>query len=386
MTIKAIIENKWQYLVVCFILMFVFSREGMTAGSNSGLDDVVVEKVGDAITQAAGEGIDQAIDGYKKDQQKKAIRTGIVLSAMKKGRERRAARKAELREGLIEETVTIGGQRRNYFVYVPKSYEETKTYALVFVLHGGGLKMVKDIGLHMVKLTKGRFNELAETEDFIVVYPNGFNAHWNDERPNTKKETNNADDKSFFKTMVNTLKQEYPIDPKRIYSTGISNGGLMSYYLACNFSDTFAAVASVAANLSVEEYDFCKPNESVSVMMLNGVDDPIAPWKGGKMGLKRGYMKSNNETRDFWKKVDGCSDEFQSFSQDNDPKDKTSIEGEIYNHCSDGLGVTVYNIHGGGHTWPGGFEDLPKAFVGLTTKEIDGAKVIWDFFKAHPKK
>jgi polyhydroxybutyrate depolymerase len=372
---------------ICFIPL-----ESYAAEKNAAVKDVfdsAAKEMGEAMTdstkKAIDKSLDQSVDKYKKDQRKKLIRNGIVLGSMKKRRERRAAKKAELREGMIEKTIMIAGQKRNYFVYVPQSYDENKTYALVFVLHGHGLKTVKDIALHMIKLTKGKFNELAETENFIVVYPNAYNAMWNDGRPYSQQESDNADDILFFKTMTDDLLQEYSVDSNRIYSTGFSNGGLMSYRLACDLSDTFAAVGNVASTLSVEEYAACKPSEPVSVMMLNGVDDPLIPWAGGKMG-KRGEVKSSNETRDLWKTVDGCSDEFQSFSRDNDPKDKTSIEGEIYDHCANGLGITVYNIHGGGHTWPGGVEDFPKVLVGLTTKEIDGTQAIWDFFKAHPKK
>lgn len=290
-----------------------------------------------------------------------------------------------LKKDLLEKHVRIGRFQRNYFYYVPKSFEPSKSYGLVFVLHGGGLKFIKDIGRHMVTLTEGRFNELAETENFIVVYPSGRNAQWNDWRPVTKKTSQDADDISFFKKMISDLSQSYSIDSKRIYSTGISNGASMSYRLACEMSDQFAAIAAVANNLSVEQYQLCKPTNPVSVLMLNGVDDPLVPWEGGAMGLKRGHVTSNNETRDFWLTLNQCSHEFRTFSKDSDPDDNTSIKGEIYEHCKDHLGVAVYNIQGGGHTWPGGFEDLPKSWVGLTTKEINGAEVIWDFFKNHPK-
>jgi polyhydroxybutyrate depolymerase len=184
------------------------------------------------------------------------------------------------------ESLSFDGRVRTYRVYAPPGLHQPAP--LLFVLHGGG-----GSGSNMELMTHRDFNRVADRDGVLVVYPDGVGRNWNDGRSDVRSEAmqKNVDDVGFLRALVRTLSARYRVDAKRVYSTGISNGGFMSLRLACDAADVFTAVAPVAANLSVDLGPRCKPSRPVSVAMLNGTEDPLVPWGGGTVGLwgvKRG--------------------------------------------------------------------------------------------------
>lgn len=280
------------------------------------------------------------------------------------------------------------GLNRTYLVHVPPSHNKEKAAPLLFVLHGGG-----GTGKGMVSLTKNGFNELADKEGFVVVYPDGIERHWNDGRgvARYRAHKENVDDVGFISALIEHLSQTLNIDAKRIYATGISNGGFFSQRLACELTDKIAAIAVVAAQMSKNLSLICKPKSPVSVLIMPGTKDPLVPYEGGEIGFPMGRVKlgkvlSVSETVKFWTAHNGCSSQpVVSWEPDNDPKDLTRVRKEVYSECKDKSEVVLLAIEGGGHTWPGGYQYLSEKIIGKTSRDIDANVVIWDFFKKHSR-
>lgn len=284
-------------------------------------------------------------------------------------------------------SITCDGTVRTYLVHVPSQNDKKNPIPLLFVLHGGG-----GTGKGMVQLTLGGFNILAEKEGFIVVYPDGVEKHWNDGRGLRRYhlQREHIDDVGFISALIDHLEQELNIDKRRIYITGISNGGMMSYRLACELTDRIAAISPVASSMGENISLNCSPSKPISVLMINGVEDPLVPWKGGeiKVGpLQFGKVLSVSSTVRFWVNHNQCSSfPIISWEPDKDPHDGTRVRREVYGQGREGTEVTLYAIEGGGHTWPNGYQYLGEWMIGRTGRDIDANEVIWNFVKRYSLK
>ncbi|MDY6821925.1 MAG: PHB depolymerase family esterase [Deferribacterota bacterium] len=285
-------------------------------------------------------------------------------------------------------SITWEGLERTYLVHIPPSYGKNKSMPLLIALHGGG-----GTSKSMVNITEGGLNTLADKEGFIVVYPDGFDKHWNDgrsrEETRYKTQEENIDDVGFISTLISYFIKELNIDSKRVYVTGMSNGAMMSYRLACELAEKIAAVAPVAGNMPQNLSLTCSPSKPISVLAINNVNDPLMPLEGGDVTLPFGSIKlgkvlSVSEMVMFWVNHNHCSSQpLISYEPDKDPQDGTRVKKEVYDRCKDGTEVILYAIEGGGHTWPDGWQYLPERVVGKTSKDIDANEVIWNFFKKH---
>lgn len=281
------------------------------------------------------------------------------------------------------QSVTYDGLERTYLLYVPPTYDENRPIPLVMALHGGG-----GTGQRMVELTVD-LNGLADEAGFIVVYPDGVEKHWNDGREiqTRRASAENIDDVGFIAVLIERLSEIYAIDPSRVYALGISNGGMMSYRLACELPETFAAVAAVTASMSEELAASCDPSQSTSVLVMNGDKDPLVPWDGGTIRFGRrefGEVISTAAVMAFWAAKNDCSPTPTiTWEVNADPQDDTRVRREVYRQCRDGTGVTLYAIEGGGHTWPGGLQYLRERFIGRTSQDIKANETIWQFFEEH---
>lgn len=286
-----------------------------------------------------------------------------------------------------ERTLLFDGLQRSYRIHIPPSLPQNSTPALVFVVHGGG-----GTGEGMERtLTLGGFNTLADTHSFIVVYPDGFEKNWNDGRKNVTDPAHqqNIDDVGFFTALIENLTIEFNIDPCRIFSTGISNGAMMSYRLAIEIPDKIAAVAPVAGALPVDLLSYNITDVSLSVCVISGTHDPLVPWEGGLVGTPRnprGMVISVPDSVQFWVTHNHCSvPPNVTLLPDIDPNDHTWISRDIYRSGSNNTEVILYTIYNGGHTWPDGYQYLPESLIGRTSHDMNANEVIWEFFSTHPK-
>jgi polyhydroxybutyrate depolymerase len=278
-------------------------------------------------------------------------------------------------------SVKVGSKDRSYLVRVPDLCLK-QACPLVLVFHGGmgsGEQIEKHSG----------FTPLAEQEGFIVVYPNGLNKQWNDGR---KGQNDDVDDMAFIDQLLEDVKAKHKVDEKKIFSTGMSNGGFFSFRLACERSKIFAAIAPVAANHSVGVVDKCNPDQPVSVLNIVGTEDKAVPYKGGSISVllgirKRGQVLSSDESIKSWVKINSCKDSAVISDVDEIKDDQTSVKIEKYTEqCKNKTQVVRMNVVGGGHTWPGRLPNHRGFFhKSVTSMEIDATQEIWNFFKLSVK-
>jgi polyhydroxybutyrate depolymerase len=283
-------------------------------------------------------------------------------------------------ERLDKRAVKVGQLERTYFQFVPSQCrQKAANCPLVFGFHGGGVKGVSGVQFNQ----QSGLSAAATARGFIVILPNARDMNWNDGRPEVGE---TADDIGFVKAIVENIKSDgLRYDAKRVFATGMSNGGHMSFRLACEMADIFSAVAPVAASLGVVTSAKCKPSGPISVLNIVGTEDPISPYGGGMMrfrnGPPRGEILSSDQTLAFWVKANDCANEPQISALDTDPDDQTSIAISRYGRCAGAAAVERRSVVGGGHIWPGEKQNrIVALFTGSETREIDATKAVLDFF------
>jgi polyhydroxybutyrate depolymerase len=271
------------------------------------------------------------------------------------------------------------GRKRTLRVYVPKGHGEP--LPVVLVLHGGG-----GTGGGMEWLTRHGFNRIADRDGALIVYPDGIDHGWNDGRGAYRSAADAAvDDLAFLRALPGQLAALHPIDRTRLYVTGISNGGMMSYRLACDAADEFAAAAPVAANMAPELERRCHPARAIALLIMNGVDDPIMPWQGGVirvLWMTRGQVLSAEDSAARWLALDHCGALEPAALIAADPADGTQVVPHSA-RCVDGGEVRLYEVRGGGHTWPRGEPYLGPRLIGHVSQALDANETIWAFMRLH---
>jgi polyhydroxybutyrate depolymerase len=276
-------------------------------------------------------------------------------------------------------SLTVGGLARTYVVHLPNGQRPTAPVPLVVVFHGGGGNAA-----NAARMTG--MDAKADREGFIAVYPDGTGRRegaeilltWNTWRCCGPALDNNVDDVAFVRAMVQEVAHDYPVNRARIYATGLSNGGMMTYRVGCELSEVFAAIAPVAGALDTDQ---CKPVAPVSVVVFHGTADQHVRFEGGEPGTSVDrHKRTDNSVAyavDFWRRRDGC-----------DPEPVRSRKGKVAHDvykCANGTAVELYAIEGQGHAWPGGQKGIRFGNVDAPTTEIAATDVMWDFFRAHPK-
>jgi polyhydroxybutyrate depolymerase len=266
------------------------------------------------------------------------------------------------------EKITVDGIRRTFVTYLPAS-QKKENRPVVISLHGG-FASPKGM-LHLAD-----FRPLAEKENFILVCPASKHL-WHD-----GANTHGINDVKFIDEMISYIINVYHADPQRIYVTGISNGGFMTSRLACQLHKRIAAIAVVAASLDIGEgYE---PENPMPVMYMHGTNDHIVPYEGGKMFGRRIY--SQKEMLKKWAAINHCDTKPVFTDLPDIAHDGTNIVKEEYSNQDNGLKVIGYTINNGGHTWPGGWQYMPRFIVGKTTGNLNACEAIWDFFKEYKLK
>jgi polyhydroxybutyrate depolymerase len=281
--------------------------------------------------------------------------------------------------------VTTDGLERSYRLALPDAVTAGEALPLLFNFHGFTGSAEQQA------LVSGWENRVDEI-DMIVVHPQGTGtpegniAHWN-----LQSGIEGVDDVAFVTELLDQLLTELCIDHTRVYSMGLSNGGYFSALLACRMADRFAAIATVAAIMHVDD---CAPSRPVPVLAIHGTDDRIVPFEGGEStltdtGLLGGDVAEQRELQDFfamsmpeevaqWAATDGCAVE-PTVTTVSEHVDLTTYTG-----CDADAEVLFYVVDGGGHTWPSSaVMAAVEGFVGVTTFEIDATTLASEFFSRH---
>jgi polyhydroxybutyrate depolymerase len=270
----------------------------------------------------------------------------------------------------------LGAEERSYRLYVPTSVSSTEPVALVVALHGGG-------GNAANLERKIQMDAIADQEGFIVVYPNGSGQlgrvllTWNAGNCCGYALDESIDDVAFLRALVGHLAKQYPIDSQRVYATGMSNGAMMSYRLACEASDVFAAVAPVAGALNM---DVCDPELPVSVLSIHGTEDQHVRFEGGVPAVSvdrhERVDRSVADAVSFWADRDGCNPQPQAIQTG-------EVRHATYTGCLPGFSVELLAIEAGGHAWPGATKFSPRGDA--PSQALDASQAIWEFFAVHPR-
>ncbi len=283
---------------------------------------------------------------------KKIQRTIIALSAVLLCAAALAIGQAQRRTvGTAPGSIEVDGLERTYLLHLPPGYGRSRKTPLVLVLHGAIQSPAS------IERMSG-MSALSDQEKFLVAYPSGTGRlsnvpTWNAGTCCGYALAHQVDDVAFLRALIDKLERDYPVDPQRVYVTGISNGAMMSYRLACELANKIAAIAPVEGALNVD----CRPTHPVSAIIFHGTADRLVPFDAAP------------DAAAFWVKQDGCA---------SDPaRDQTpEVHTAIYSGCRNGAGVALYAIQGGRHIWPG------HPFSG---NHVPATKLMWSFFVQHPK-
>jgi len=280
---------------------------------------------------------------------------------------------------LTKGTITVAGLTRTYSTYVPR--ELPKGAPLLVVMHGAG----ENGGRLRIETGYG-FERLADEHGFAVVYPNAYAGYWDvctvaeDVGANGLK----IDDVGFLTRMVDKLVSEISVDPGRVFAAGSSRGGFMAFRLALEAPSRFRAVAAVSANVPSPENFKCKPTGqgTPSVMIMNGTDDPLVPFDGGKVSLfglfyRLGKVRSSRESGRYFADLNhiaGAPERHEARVADG-----VRVERVLWRDNSN-VEVELVAIHGGGHGIPQPYRRHPR-LLGPSPREPNGPAVIWAFFE-----
>ena len=276
--------------------------------------------------------------------------------------------------GLSTEVLTSGGNEYNYQFTVPSSYDGSPL-PVVLDFHGIGSNGAQ-------QAVFSGWSAAAESEGFLSVQPTGLMADGDDraswELP--QFETSDRNDIQFVVDLIDVISSQICIDPARIYSTGMSNGGLFTSTVVCELSERIAAAVSVAG---VTHHESCSPTRAVPYLAFHGTDDTVVPFNGGGESTLDGAAGSS----EFFEQV--IPEEFAEFADSNGCSGSTDsqITPEVtltsYSGCNDDVPLGFYTIEGAGHTWPGSSISAAIPTLGVTNLDISATEIAWEFFGQH---
>lgn len=320
-----------------------------------------------------------------------------------------------LRAQETKEKVTVDDVDRNFMVRLPKGYDSTRHYPVVIVLHG----MSQDAD-DIERLT--RFDELADKNGIISVYPIALHGRWNvgvrpqqpqrpmgmgpgrrrygggypgggypgggggypggqrpqGQDPSQDRRPEPADDIAFFNRMLDQMSTKFSVDSSRIYAAGLSEGGFMSLRVGCALSDRIAAVAALGA--AMPKTMICVPTRPVPLVMINGTSDPVVPYGGGTEHNRNLRVISVEDTAKAWARIDRCAEKPDKSKLSAQAKGGMETKVDTYSGCQQDAQVVLYSVKGAGNTWPGGEQYEAEKTIGKTSQDLNADEVIWKFF------
>ncbi|MDB3907156.1 T9SS type A sorting domain-containing protein [Crocinitomicaceae bacterium] len=267
-----------------------------------------------------------------------------------------------LAQQTINASITHDNMQRDYILYVPASYDGTTAVPLLFNFHGYTSNATQ-------QLVYGDFRPIADTAGFIIVHPQGTLDNTGTTHFNVGFGGSTTDDVGFTSALLDTLISQYEINEERVYSTGMSNGGYMSFHLACNLSDRIASVASVTGAMVPATLNNCGATHTTPILQIHGTNDGTVPYNGGV------WSSSIDDVLNHWVTYNGCvSTPVVASVTDLSTTDGSTVERISYTDANGCTLVKHYKITNGGHTWPGSIVNLPG-----TNYDIDASKEVWDF-------
>lgn len=266
----------------------------------------------------------------------------------------------------VVRSIRFGGVTREYRLYVPAAYQSGgRAVPLLFNLHGYNSNNVEQENY-------GDFRPIADTANFLVVHPNGTIATGTTRYWNTFSTPGAAgpDDVGFLSALLDTISLRYRVDLNRVYSTGMSNGGFMSYELACRLNGRIAAVASVTGSIARTHLAGCAPARVTPVMEIHGTADGTVPYNGNAGFLPIPSVLAH------WVQVNQAGAGVTTAVPNTNTTDGSTAERTAWSHPTVGEVVVHYRVIGGGHTWPGSVFQ-----IGVTNRDFKASVEVWRFLR-----
>ena len=270
--------------------------------------------------------------------------------------------------------IVSSGEKREYLLYVPRSYDRTKPTPLVISMHAA-----MNWPAYQMKISQ--WNKAADENGFIVVYPAGTDPlHLGPKAwfMDGSRSPSTMPDVRFISELIDTLEAHYNIDSTRIYANGMSNGGGMAFALSCTLSNRIAAIGAVSAAQSLS-WSWCADSTPVPMIAFHGTADPFVPYNGAPTGWLNPNAPFPNITTwvASWARRNHCA------ANPIDSVVAADVTRREYTDCARNASVVLYTIKGGGHQWPGG-KPIPEWIVGRLSNNVDATSRMWAFFREHP--
>ncbi|HWY19857.1 MAG TPA: PHB depolymerase family esterase [Candidatus Acidoferrum sp.] len=299
-----------------------------------------------------------------------------------------------------QEELEINEHTRTYVVHLPQGYDSQQHYPVVILLHGRDQDAAE-----MARLT--HFNEFADKDSIIAVYPNAANGRWAagtgqpppyrrgpyrrrgiygpgypppGQRPDAGERRQGAhgpEDMPFLHRMLDKLATHYSVDTRRIYAVGLGEGGFMALRMGCNMADRVAAIAVVGA--AMPKTLNCIPSRPIPVLLINGTDDPIVHYDGGRYKDGLLHLLSAEDSAKEWARLNRCSEKPTESKLPSLQKGGRDTKVYLFDGCRENAQVALYAVKDGGHTWPGGEQYMSEKEVGKTSNALNANETIWSF-------
>jgi len=265
---------------------------------------------------------------------------------------------------VINSSLTHDGITRNYILFIPSSYDPATPAPLVFSFHGYSSNA-------SLNANYTGFTAIADTAGFILVHPDGTldgtgTSHWNVGGWTVGSQ---IDDVGFTEAMIDEISASYNVNANRIYSCGMSNGGYMSFKLACELSDRFAAIASVTGSMTPQISNACNPSHPTPILQLHGTADPTVPYNGSPT-----WTLAIDDVIDYWVGFNNCNTTpIITAIDDNDSSDGTNVDHFVYAGGDNGVTTEHFKVYNGEHDWFGVWGNM----------DISSSIEIWKFFSRY---
>jgi polyhydroxybutyrate depolymerase len=262
----------------------------------------------------------------------------------------------------INGSIIHDGIQRDYILYIPAIYDGNTDVPLILNFHGYTASANE-------QMQYGDFRDIADTEGFLLVHPEGTllngEQHWNV----GEFTGSTVDDVGFTEALIDELASLYTINLDRVYSTGMSNGGFMSFLLACQLSEKIAAIASVTGSMAPDVFDACNAQHPTPILQIHGTDDSVVPYNGDT------WTRSIEDVISYWVNYNNCdTNPTITVFPDIDPSDGSTVEHSVYIGGDNDVTTEHMKVIGGDHTWPGSTSSFP------TNQDINASMEIWQFF------
>ena len=263
----------------------------------------------------------------------------------------------------LNKSIIHDNLQRDYIIHIPSTYNTNTPIPLVFCFHGYTSSASTIMSYSM-------FNTVSDTADFIIIYPQGTllqgSTHWNVGGWTTSSTT---DDVGFISSLLDSISNAYNIDDTRVYSTGMSNGGYMSFLLACQLSDRIAAIASVTGSMTPQTYNACNPQHPTPILQIHGTSDQSVPYIGDQT-----WTKSIDDVLQYWVAYNNCNaSPTTTVMSDINQFDGSTAEHIVHAGVVHDVTTEHFKIYGGGHDWPGVWGNM----------DFHASAEVWKFFSRY---